>query len=54
MFPGGTATLPQGLPSAYYKGFEGCIQHILVNAKPLDMVSNNELNKVNFCHDNEI
>ncbi|XP_063914885.1 agrin-like isoform X2 [Zophobas morio] len=51
---GGTTTLPQGLPSAYYKGFEGCIQHVLVNSKPLDMISNNELNKIHFCHDNEI
>lgn len=54
IFLGGTYVLPQGLPSAYYMGFEGCIQHILVNGKPLDMVSNIELTKVYFCHDNEI
>ncbi|CAH1955675.1 unnamed protein product [Acanthoscelides obtectus] len=51
---GGTSVLPPGLPSAYYKGFDGCIKQILVNAKPLDLLANNDLSNIHFCHDNEI
>ncbi|XP_050518916.1 agrin-like [Diabrotica virgifera virgifera] len=51
---GGTSTLPLGLPSSYYKGFEGCIQKILIHGKPIDLLANNDISKINFCHDNEI
>nr|CAH7721597.1 unnamed protein product [Callosobruchus chinensis] len=51
---GGTTVLPPNLPSAYYKGFDGCIKQILVNAKSLDLLANNDLSKIHFCHDNEI
>ncbi|CAH0561782.1 unnamed protein product [Brassicogethes aeneus] len=51
---GGTSSLPTGLPSSYYKGFEGCIQYVIVNRNPLDMLASNDLNKIHFCHDNEI
>ncbi|CAG9828275.1 unnamed protein product [Diabrotica balteata] len=50
----GTSTLPLGLPSSYYKGFEGCIQKILIHGKPIDLLANNDISKINFCHDNEI
>lgn len=53
-FVGGVPVLPPGLPSSYYKGFEGCVQNILVNAKPLDLLANNDISKIQFCHDNEI
>lgn len=47
-------SLPPGLPSSYYKGFEGCIQHINVNAKPLNMKKHSDANVLEFCYDNEI
>lgn len=51
---GGAPVLPSGFPNSYYKGFEGCIQKIAVNAKPIDMLAKNDINKIQFCHDNEI
>lgn len=45
---------PPGLPSSYYKGFEGCIKYIIVSAKPLNLLRHNNSNKIQFCHDNEI
>lgn len=54
LITGGMPSLPAGLPSSYYKGFEGCIHHIMVNAKPLDMLKHNDSGVVRFCHDNEI
>ncbi|KAG5885811.1 hypothetical protein JTB14_001418 [Gonioctena quinquepunctata] len=51
---GGSSALPPGLPSPYYKGFEGCIQKVLVHRKPIDMLANNDITKIHFCHDNEI
>ncbi|CAG9816696.1 unnamed protein product [Phaedon cochleariae] len=51
---GGSAHLPPGLPTSYYKGFEGCIQRIAVHAKSLDLLGHNDISKIHFCHDNEI
>ncbi|CAG9855043.1 unnamed protein product [Phyllotreta striolata] len=51
---GGSSALPNDLPSAYYKGFEGCIQKISIHGKPLDLLSNSDISKISFCHDNEI
>nr|XP_022901915.1 agrin-like isoform X3 [Onthophagus taurus] len=51
---GGMGNLPRGLPAAYYKGFEGCIQRINVNVKPLNMLKHSNTNDIHFCHDNEV
>lgn len=53
-FAGGMPSLPTGLPAAYYKGFEGCIHHLTVNAKPLDLLKHTDNGVIQFCYDNEI
>lgn len=48
-------SLPPGLPSSYYKGFEGCVHHLNINAKPFNLLKlNSETSILQFCHDNEI
>ncbi|XP_057656608.1 agrin-like isoform X3 [Diorhabda carinulata] len=51
---GGSSVLPAGLPTSYYKGFDGCIQKVLIHGKPLDLLADNDISKINFCHGNEI
>ena len=51
---GGMPSLPPGLPSAYYQGFEGCIHYITINIKPLNILKHSDSNNIQFCHDNEI
>ncbi|KAF5294801.1 hypothetical protein FQA39_LY00285, partial [Lamprigera yunnana] len=51
---GGVLSPPPGLPSSYYKGFEGCIKYVIVNAKPLNLLKHSDHRKISFCHDNEI
>lgn len=52
--PGGMPSLPPGLPQAYYKGFEGCIRQVTVNARTLDLLVKSDTNVISYCHDNEI
>lgn len=55
LFLGGMPSLPPGLPSSYYKGFEGCVHHLNINAKPFNLLKlNSDTSILQFCHDNEI
>jgi hypothetical protein len=49
---GGHWSPPRGLPDAYYRGFDGCIEYVRVNDQPLDLVddrlSKNE--EIAFCN----
>lgn len=54
IYIGGMPSLPTGLPAAYYKGFDGCIHHLTVNAKALDMSKHIDNSVIEFCYDNEI
>ncbi|XP_018333493.1 agrin isoform X1 [Agrilus planipennis] len=51
---GGMPSLPPGLPSAYYKGFEGCVKHVSISSRPLNLLKHISPKKIEFCHDNEI
>ncbi|XP_065165658.1 agrin-like isoform X4 [Atheta coriaria] len=51
---GGAPSLPTGLPTAYYTGYEGCIQHVHVHAKPINLAKHNDPTILRFCNDNEI
>lgn len=50
---GGNPALPPGLSTQYYKGFVGCIAHVKINDKILDMLKNVNQGKIQFCRDNE-
>ncbi|GFU04717.1 hypothetical protein NPIL_519981 [Nephila pilipes] len=50
---GGSPTLPQGLPSAYYKGFIGCIESIIVDKSPIHQILSGKRD-IEFCTHSKI
>lgn len=51
---GGSPAIPTGFPAAYYKGFQGCIKHVYINVKPLNMSRTADNSILQFCNDNDI
>jgi len=44
-FSGGKPTLPAGLPSHYYRGFNGCIRKVKIFRKKLDLLRHQVITK---------
>lgn len=51
---GGSPSIPSGFPAAYYKGFQGCIKHLYINVKPLNLSRIHDATILHHCHDNDI
>ncbi|XP_047735915.1 agrin [Hyalella azteca] len=46
---GGSPNLPEGLPSAFYHGFKGCIDQLQVHNRDVDLSSHVGAEKIQFC-----
>jgi len=48
---GGSTSLPSGLPSPYYEGFTGCIDHVKVDRHHLDWHRHGDNAILHYCDD---
>lgn len=46
---GGKLTIPFGLPTHYYQGFQGCIKKIKIFRKRLDLIRDGNNSNIRFC-----
>lgn len=47
---GGNQDLPKDLPQSYYRGFQGCIEFVQIDAKRLHLVNDRKnTDPVSFC-----
>jgi hypothetical protein len=51
MAVGGSTSLPSGLPSPYYEGFTGCIDHVKVDRHHLDWHRHGDNAILHYCDD---
>ncbi|XP_049948231.1 agrin-like [Schistocerca serialis cubense] len=53
---GGAPVLPSGLPTAYYTGFQGCIQKVKISKKEFDLIQHTRHQKTvtEYCHENDV